>query len=328
MRSVTTAILATGAYLPERVVPNEALTQFPAATLPMIAEKTGIAARRYAAPDQFTSDLGANAARQCLERAGVPAESVDAILLATSSPDRVQPATATRVQDLIGARNAYAFDVNSVCSGALFALNMADALVRSGGAERVLVIASELYSRTLLNPRDFSTCAVLGDGAGALLVGPGEAGRGILGSRLHSDGSGADLIQVPAGGTMLPYSKMERPQDQYFLMRGRDVMDFAGTRGVAVVEEVLSACGVDRADVAFVVPHQANITVLQGIAETLGIPFSKFAVTLDRYGNTAAASVLIAFDDLMTSGRAKPGDLIVLVAFGGGLSWAATLVRL
>lgn len=328
MRSVTTAILATGAYLPERVVPNEALTQFPAATLPMIAEKTGIAARRYAAPDQFTSDLGANAARQCLERAGVPAESVDAILLATSSPDRVQPATATRVQDLIGARNAYAFDVNSVCSGALFALNMADALVRSGGAERVLVIASELYSRTLLNPRDFSTCAVLGDGAGALLVGPGEAGRGILGSRLHSDGSGADLIQVPAGGTMLPYSKMERPQDQYFLMRGRDVMDFAGTRGVAVVEELLAAYDIDRKDVAFVVPHQANVTVLQEIANKLAIPFSKFAVTLDRYGNTAAASVLIAFDDLMTSGRAKPGDLIVLVAFGGGLSWAATLVRL
>ena len=328
MRSVTTAILATGAYLPERVVPNEALTQFPASTLPMIAEKTGISARRYAAPDQFTSDLGANAARQCLERAGVSAEKVDAILLATSSPDRVQPATATRVQDLIGARNAYAFDVNSVCSGALFALNLADALVRAGGANRILVIASELYSRTLLNPRDFSTCAVLGDGAGALLVGPGDAHHGILGSRLHSDGSGADLIQVPAGGTMIPYSKMERPQDQYFLMRGRDVMDFAGTQGVAVVEELLAAHGVDRKDIAFVVPHQANITVLKSIAEKLAIPFSKFAVTLDRYGNTAAASVLIAFDDLVTSGRAKPGDLIVLVVFGGGLSWAATLIRL
>jgi 3-oxoacyl-[acyl-carrier-protein] synthase III len=326
--TVTTTILATGAYLPERVVPNEALTQFPATVLPMIAEKTGISARRYAAPDQFTSDLGANAARQCLERAGVAAEDVDAILLATSSPDRVQPATATRVQDLLGARNAYAFDVNSVCSGALFALNMADALVRTGGAKRALVIASELYSRTLLNPRDFSTCAVLGDGAGALLVGPGEAGHRILGSRLHSDGSGADLIQVPAGGTMIPYSKMERPQDQYFLMRGRDVMDFAGTKGVAVVEELLAAHGVDRSDVAFVVPHQANITVLQSIAEKLAIPFSKFVVTLDRYGNTAAASVLIAFDDLVTSGRAKPGDLIVLVAFGGGLSWAATLIRL
>jgi 3-oxoacyl-[acyl-carrier-protein] synthase-3 len=328
MRSVTTSILATGAYLPERVVPNEALTQFPAATLPMIAEKTGISARRYAAPDQFTSDLGANAARQCLERAGVPALDVDAILLATSSPDRVQPATATRVQNLLGARNAYAFDVNSVCSGALFALNMADAIVRTGGAKRVLVIASELYSRTLLNPRDFATCAVLGDGAGALLVGPGESGRGILGSRLHSDGSGADLIQVPAGGTMLPYSKMERAQDQYFLMRGRDVHDFAGTQGVAVVEELLAEHGIDRKDVAFVVPHQANITVLHAIAEKLSMPFSKFAVTLDRYGNTAAASVLIAFDDLITSGRAKPGDLIVLVAFGGGLSWAATLIRL
>jgi 3-oxoacyl-[acyl-carrier-protein] synthase-3 len=294
----------------------------------MIAEKTGISARRYAAPDECTSDLGAHAARQCLERAGVSAQDVDAILLATSSPDRVQPATATRVQDLIGARNAYAFDVNSVCSGALFALNMADALVRTGGARRVLVIASELYSRTLLNPRDFSTCAVLGDGAGALLVGAGDDDRGIIGSRLHTDGSGADLIQVPAGGTMLPYAKMERTADQYFLMRGRDVMDFAGTQGVAVIEELLTAHGVDRSDVAFVVPHQANITVLQGIAERIRIPFSKFAVTLDRYGNTAAASVLIALDDLITSGRTKPGDLVVLVAFGGGLSWAATLIRL
>lgn len=328
MPAVTATMLSTGSYLPERVVPNAALTQFPAATLPMIAEKTGISARRYAADDESTSDLGAKAARLCLERAGVVPEDVDVLILATSSPDRIQPATATRVQELLGARNAYAFDVGSVCSGAVFALHLADSLVKSGGAERVLVVASELYSRSHLNHRDFSTCACLGDGAGAVLVGAGRPGHGIVATRLHTDGSGADLIQVPAGGTMLPYAKMERPQDAYFMMRGKDVQDFVITQGSAVVDELLEATGVDRRDVAFVVPHQANINVLQGLAERLGIDFSKFVVTLDRYGNTAGASVLIAFDDLVTSGRVQPGALVVLVVFGGGLSWAATLIRI
>ena len=326
--SSETKILATASYLPERVVPNEALTQFPASTLPLIAEKTGISARRYAADDECTSDLGAKAARQCLERASVSPDEVDAIVLATSSPDRIQPATATRVQQLIGARRAYAFDVNSVCSGAVFALHVADALVRSGAARRVLVVASELYSRGHLNPRDFSTCACLGDGAAAVLVGTDERGHAVMGTRLHTDGSGADLIQVPAGGTMLPYARMERPQDAYFTMRGKDVQDFVLTQGTAVVNELLTAHGVDRDDVAFVVPHQANIGVLQGLAERLAIDFSKFVVTLDRYGNTAAASVLIAFDDLVTSKRVARGDLVVLVVFGGGLSWAATLIRI
>jgi 3-oxoacyl-[acyl-carrier-protein] synthase-3 len=294
----------------------------------MIAEKTGISARRYAADDEVTSDLGAKAARQCLDRAGVAPEEIDAIVLATSSPDRIQPATATRVQDLIGARRAYAFDVSSVCSGAVFALHIADALVRTGGAAHVLVIASELYSRSILKHRDFSTCACLGDGAGAVLVSSGEGDGGILGTVLHTDGSGADLIQVPAGGTMLPYARMERKQDAFFMMRGRDVQEFVVAKGAEVVDELLAAHGVSRDRIAFVVPHQANITVLQSLAEALEIDFSRFVVTLDRYGNTAAASVLIAFDDLVSSGRAKRGDLVVLVVFGGGLSWAATLIRI
>jgi 3-oxoacyl-[acyl-carrier-protein] synthase-3 len=252
---------------------------------------------------------------------------LDVILLATSSPDRVQPATATRVQDLLGARRAFAFDVNSVCSGALFALHMADALVQGGRARRVLVLASELYSRALINPRDFSTCACLGDGAGALLVGPGDPGRGIVATRLHTDGSGGDLIQVPAGGTMLPSSRVERAQDVYFMMRGPEVQDFAASHGAAAIDEALAACGLARSDISFVVPHQANISVLKGLADRLGIDFDRVVVTLDRYGNTAGASVLIAFDELIMSGRMKPGDLVALVVFGGGLSWGATLIR-
>jgi 3-oxoacyl-[acyl-carrier-protein] synthase-3 len=326
--SFAARILATASYLPERIVPNEALTQFPASTLPLIAEKTGISARRHAADDEVTSDLGAKAARRCLDRAGIAPGDLEAIVLATSSPDRIQPATATRVQELLGAHRAYAFDVGAVCSGAVFALHLADSLVRSGAARRVLVVASELYSRSHLNPRDFSTSACLGDGAAAALVAAGGSGHEILGARLHTDGSGADLIQVPAGGTMLPYARIDRPQDVYFLMRGKDVQDFVLERGTAVVEELLAAHGVDRRDVAFVVPHQANIGVLRGLADRLSIDFSKFVVTLDRYGNTAGASVLIAFDDLLASGRAARGDLVVLVVFGGGLSWAATLIRI
>ncbi|HEX6463911.1 MAG TPA: ketoacyl-ACP synthase III, partial [Vicinamibacterales bacterium] len=208
MPTVTTNIVSTGAYVPERAVANEDLTQFPATALPLIREKTGIARRHYAADDQCTSDLALEAARRCLDRAQMPATELDAILLATSSPDRVQPATATRVQDLLGASRAFAFDVNSVCSGALFGLHMGDALIRTGESRYVLVIASELYSRSYVNPRDFSTCACLGDGAGAVLLGPTTDARGVVGSRLHTDGSGRDLIQVPAGGTMLPFDRV------------------------------------------------------------------------------------------------------------------------
>ena len=192
----------------------------------------------------------------------------------------------------------------------------------------MLVVASELYSRNYINQRDFSTCAVLGDGAAAVLLGPGEPTRGILGSRLHTDGSGSELIQVPAGGTMMPFHRLERPQDVWTSpMRGPEIQQFAPVRGAEVVNELLAACEVDRRQVAFVVPHQANVSVLRTLADRLEIDFSKFVITLDRYGNTASASVLIAFDDLMMSGRVQAGDLVVLVVFGGGLSWGATLIR-
>jgi 3-oxoacyl-[acyl-carrier-protein] synthase-3 len=322
-----TSILATGSYLPDRAVPNEALTNFPSTSLPLIEEKTGIKCRRYAAEDQCTSDLGFLAAKVCLERANVSPDEIDAILLATSTPDRIQPATATRVQELLGARQAFAFDVNSVCSGGVFAIHMADMLIRSGEARRVLVVASEVYSR-FLDPKDFSTRASLGDGAGAVLLGPVEPPRGIVLTRLHSDGSGNHFIQVPAGGSMMPYSRLKNPRDAYFLMHGREVYEFATAQGEAVVNELLAASGVDRRDVAFVVPHQANITVLRALAARLGIDLSKFMINLDRYGNTAAASVLIALDELMMSGRVRTDDLVVLVVFGGGLSWGATLIRI
>lgn len=322
-----TAILATGSYLPRTEIGNADLTWFPAASLPLIEQKTGIRSRRHAADDQCTSDLGIEAGRQCLDRAGVTPGDVDAIVLATSSPDRIQPATATRVQEGLGAAHAFAFDVNSVCSGALYGLHLADALIRSGGARRVLVVAAEVYSR-FLNPKDFSTYPYFGDGAGAVLLGPGDGSdRGVIRTVLHSDGAGHDVIQVPGGGTMMPFGRLRSPNDVYFKMRGREVYEFAVAQGSTVVDELLQTCGLDRRDVAFVVPHQANANVLRELAVRLDLDASQVVMNLDRYGNTAAASVLIALDELMTSGRVQRGDHVVCVVFGGGLSWGATLIR-
>jgi 3-oxoacyl-[acyl-carrier-protein] synthase-3 len=321
-------ILSTGAYLPERRVPNEALTHFPAASLPLVAQKTGVKARHYAAEGQFTSDLAAAAARNCLGTAGIGAAGVHAIILATSSPDRLHPATATRVQELIGATGAFAFDVNSVCSGAIYAIHLARALIGSGMSDSVLVIGAEIYSR-FLNPKDFSTYPYFGDGAGALLLGPvDDGGGGILHSICRSDGSGADTIQVPAGGTMLPVATLADPDDAFFRMRGRQVYDFAVQKGSEVVRELLDAARTPISDVAKIIPHQANVNILREQAARLGIEPERFFVNLDRVGNTAAASIPIALDEAVKSGAVRPGDLIVLVGFGGGLSWGATLVRL
>jgi 3-oxoacyl-[acyl-carrier-protein] synthase-3 len=318
-------IIATGSYLPPNVVLNEALTQFPAARLPMIEEKTGIKARRHADAATCTSDLGLLAAKQCLERAGLQPGSIDGIVLATSSPDRIQPATATRVQHLLGASKAFAFDVNSVCSGALFALNVGDAMISAGMAKRILVVAAEMYSK-FLNPQDFSTFPYFGDGAGAVLLQASQS-AGIRRTLLRSDGAGSEVIQIPGGGTMLPFSAMSSPAQAYFAMSGREVFDFASRRGPEIVLELLDQASVPLSDIAWIVTHQANISIIETIAAQLNTGLERFWVNLDRYGNTAAASVFIGLDELNSCGKLNSGQKVVLVAFGGGLSWAASLIE-
>lgn len=322
-------LAACGAYLPVHKVTNSDLIQFPASAIPMIEQKTGIKERRHAAPSEATSDLGAKAAAVCLTRAGVAAEAVECIILATSSPDRSMPATATRVQHLLGARNAFAFDVNAVCSGAVYALHLADALIRSGQHASILVVAAELYSR-ILNPQDFSTYPYFGDGAGAVLLTRSTAAEGpqILASVLGSDGTGADLIQVPAGGSMLPFSKAVNPRQQYFTMNGRAVFEFAVHKGAEVMLQTLQAAKIDKERVSHVIVHQANINIINQIAENAGIPRQKFYVNVDEIGNTAGASVLIALDGLLAKDQTRPGDLVLVAAFGGGLSWGCSLIRL
>jgi len=257
---MTSRIRATGSYLPTREIRNQDLKQFPASAQALIQEKTGILARRYAADDECTSDLAAQAGRACLLMAGCQPEEVQAIIVATSSPDRMQPSTAARAQHVLGAKNAFAFDVNSVCTGAIYALELGNALVKSGRVTNVLILAAEVYSR-ILNPSDFSTCPYFGDGAGAALLEASERSGGILHTILKTDGSGHDVIQVPAGGTMRPYAKMASPKEQYFTMKGREVYDFAVSRGAEVIVELLAALGLSTDEVSHVIPHQANINI-------------------------------------------------------------------
>ncbi len=320
-------ILSTGSGLPERIVRNEDLTQFPRHTLGLIEEKTGVRERRFADPSQCTSDIAALAASACLKRIGFDPLRVDAIILATSSPDRIQPATATRLQQLIGAANAFCFDINSVCSGGVYALALAESMIRAARCATVLVVASEVYSR-ILNPADFSTYPYFGDGAGAVLLGAGDAGPEVVGAVLRTDGAGADVIQIPAGGTMLPFHQLQQPKDAFFRMKGREVFDFAVDKGSRVIGELLASTGTPRESIRWVIPHQANLKIIAELSQRCGIPLHKFVINLDRYGNTAGASVLIAFDELCGSGEPRPGDHVVLVAFGGGLSWGAALITM
>lgn len=321
-------IRATGSHVPERVVANEDLEQFSPEAREMVFQKTGVLARRQAAPDECTSDLALKAAGMCLDRADFPANELDGIVVATSSPDRMQPATATRVQHNLGARKAFAFDINSVCSGSTFGISLADAFLRSGQAGSLLLVGSEVYSK-ITNPKDFSSYPFFGDGAGAVLFTAEEnSGRGVLRSCMQSDGGLSDMICVPAGGTMLPFERMASPRQAYFRMKGVDVFSFAVEKGPEIIRRLLSEAGVAPEDVAGYLCHQANINIIRKIAAALEVPEERFFVNIHKYGNTAGASVLIALDEALAAGVVGPGDLVVTVSFGGGLSWGANLIRL
>jgi len=324
---ISSVIASTGSYLPETVISNHGLEKIPPSLAALIEQKTGVKTRRFAGPSQCTSDLAIAAAENCLVRVGFDPVRLDAVILGTSSPDRIQPATATRVQHKIGAVNAFAFDLNSVCSSGVYALKVADAFIKSGYSQSILVVAAEIYSR-YLDPKDFSTYPYFGDGAGAvLLTAAANTDRGLLYSLLKTDGQKADVIQIPAGGTMLPYTRLENPKDVFFKMVGREVYDFAVNEGTNIIEQIIREAKVEKEEISYIVAHQANINILKEISSRTGLPLEKFVVNLDRYGNTAAASVLIALDELLASGQVKAGELILLVAFGGGLSWGANLFR-
>ena len=320
-------IAGIGHYVPERVLTNAELERLIDTTDERIVTRTGIRERRIAADDQASSDLGLEAAREAMADAGVRAEDLDLIIVGTATPDMLFPATACVLQDRLGAKRAGAFDLSAACSSWVYGVAVAHGYVSSGLAETVLVVGAETLSK-ITNWKDRSTCVLFGDSAGAVVVRPSEPGQGFLSFYLGADGGGAALISQPAGGSRLPasYETVERAQHTLH-MNGREVYKFAVRIIPRAIEEAVSRAGLTLADVDLFIPHQANIRIIDAAAKRLGQPREKFFVNVERYGNTSSASVPVALYEAVRAGLIHRGDLAVLVAFGGGLTWGSTALR-
>jgi 3-oxoacyl-[acyl-carrier-protein] synthase-3 len=293
-----------------------------------IVERTGIRERRIAAPEQSVAMLSREASEIALQRAGVTPEELDSIVLATATPDRLLPSTACDLQALLGAHNAAAFDVSAACPGYLYALAVAEGLIASGQSRTALVVGAEKLS-TITDFTDRSTAILFGDGAGAsVLRRPTVPGRGILATFLKSDGRLAPLLYRPGGGSSDPISeKVVCERSQYMKMAGREVFKAAVLAMAEACDEALTRAGVTADQVDLLIPHQANLRIIEATAKHAGIPMSKVMVNLDRYGNTSSASIPLALDQAVAEGRAGPGSLILLVAFGAGFTWGSAVVR-
>lgn len=325
---IRAGILGTGSALPERVLSNADLEKMVDTSNEWIVTRTGMRERRIAEPGEATSDYAAVAAERALESAGIAAEDIDLIICATVTPDMMFPATACIVQDRIGAKKAGAFDLSAACTGFLYALANAVGMIESGRIKYAVVIAGDLLSR-ITDYTDRSTCVLFGDGAGAVVLGPVEEDRGFFAFDLGSDGSGAKYLYQPAGGSRIPASAESVAARQHFLhMEGRETFKFAVKAMASSTEKVLQEAGLTKEDIDLLVPHQANIRIIDAARKRFGLDEDKVVVTVHKYGNTSASSIPIALDEAMREGRAKPGDLIVMVGFGGGLTWGSTVVRL
>jgi len=319
-------IIGTGSYLPPRRLTNSELvadlaTRGVESSDQWIVERTGIRARHFAAPDVCSSDLGLEAARCALEAAQCQAKDLDLIIVATSTPDMVFPSTACILQNKLGAHGCPAFDVQAVCSGFIYALTIADAMIRTGAASRALVVGAEVFSR-ILDFKDRATCVLFGDGAGAVVLQASET-PGILASDLHADGKYSGILCVPgqvSGGQVLG--------DPLLKMDGKAVFKLA----VAVLDEAaratLAKAGKTTSDIDWLIPHQANIRIMQSTARKLAMPMDKVVVTVDQHGNTSAASIPLALDSAVRAGKVQPGELLLLEGVGGGFTWGAVLLHL
>ena len=321
LRSV---LIGTGSQLPRRAVSNEELAKTVDTSDEWIVERTGIRNRYIAGDDETTSSLAVGAARKAIDAAGIEASSIDLVILATATPDQTFPATATQVQDALGCNGCVAFDVAAVCSGFLYAVGVADSMIRTGSAKRALVIGAETFSR-ILDWEDRATCVLFGDGAGAMVLeGRDETGdqpRGILATKLHADGAHNELLYVDGGPSTTKTVGHVR-------MKGPEVFKHAVVNLSSVLGEVLADAGLADEDIDWLVPHQANKRILDATARKLGMPKEKVVVTVDQHANTSAASVPLALDTAIGDGRIKPGDLVMLEAMGGGFTWGASLIRI
>lgn len=322
-------ISGTGAYVPERVLSNADLEKMVETTEQWILDRTGIRERRIAADDEPTSVMAAEAAKRALVAAGITADDVDMIILGTITPDMVFPNTACLVQNIIGAKNAVCFDLEAACSGFLYSLEVAKQFVATGRCNTVLVIGAEKIS-SITDWSDRTMCVLFGDGAGAAVVQPCEEhhGHGLIHSVLQSDGGLADLLKLPAGGSRQPASAETVAQGLHYMkMDGREVFKHAVTRMCGAARKTLEETGLTVEDIALIIPHQANMRIIKAIGDRLGGDESQYFVNLDRYGNTSAASVIVALDEALQAGRIKKGDMVLLVAFGGGFVWGASLLE-
>jgi 3-oxoacyl-[acyl-carrier-protein] synthase III len=316
-------LLGTGSALPVRAVSNAELAQTVDTSDEWIVERTGIRNRHIAGEGETTATLATDAARAALDAAGLAAQDIDLIILATATPDQTFPASATIVQAALGIDDCVAFDVAAVCSGFLYAVTVADSMIRSGAAQRALVIGSETFSR-ILDWEDRTTCVLFGDGAGAIVLGAEESAdgqRGILAAKLHADGRHNQLLYVDGGpSTTKTVGKLR--------MKGQEVFRHAVVNLASVLTEVMELAGLSASDIDWLIPHQANARILDATARKLKLSPERVVVTVDRHANTSAASVPLALDLAVRDGRIKPGDLLVLEAMGGGFTWGACVLRL
>ncbi|MDC0745717.1 beta-ketoacyl-ACP synthase III [Polyangium mundeleinium] len=322
-------ILGTGHYVPEKVLANVDLEKIVDTSDAWIAERTGIRRRHIAAENENTSDMAAAAARRALESAGLNAADIDMIIVGTISGDSPMPACAVHVQQKLGADNIPAFDVSAACAGFIYGLTIADQFIATGAARCVLVVGVELLSR-LLDWQDRTTCVLFGDGAGAVVLGPSEGdGRGLLSTRIFTDGSLAHALTIPGGGTAEPLTEegLAKKRNKVHMM-GQEIFRTAIKNLTSASTAVLKASGLTSAELDWVVAHQANLRIITQVADRLNFPMEKFVINIQEYGNTSSASIPIALDEAVRDGRIKSGQNVLMCALGAGISWGAALVRM
>jgi 3-oxoacyl-[acyl-carrier-protein] synthase-3 len=320
-------ITGTGSYAPKKVITNHDLTKLVETSDDWIIERTGIKERRIAEKGQTTYDLAYEAGKKALKAAGIGADELDLILVATMTPDMILPSTGCVLQEKLGARKAAAFDIYAACSGFIYGMSIADAFIRAGVYKNILLVGAEILSR-FTDWEDRGTCILFGDGAGAAVIQRHAGKRGILSTHLHSDGALGDLIHVPAGGASHPASHDTIRKRMHFIkMKGNETFKSAVRALEGVVQEALEYNKIKPEEIDFLVPHQANLRIIQAMAQRLNMPMEKVVLTLPKYGNTSAASIPMALDEAVRDGRIKENHLLLFEAFGGGLTWASALVR-
>ncbi len=320
-------ITATGAFLPDKILTNHDLEKMVDTSDRWIQERTGIKERRIASNGQTVSQLAFEASKIAIERAGIDPETLDLILVATITGDMPVPASACFLQYHLGAKNAAAFDINAACSGFLYGLSIADSYIRAGSSKRILLVGSEVLSR-FTDWKDRNTCVLFGDGAGAVIIEASEGNSGIFSVDIYSDGSMADLLYLPGGGSKHPPSgETVKSGLHYLKMKGNETFKVAVRTLERLVIDTLEKNNIRSSDIALLIPHQANLRIIAATASRLGLPMDRVMMNLDRYGNTSAASIPIALDEAVQRGRVKGDDYVLLEAFGGGLTWSSALIK-